>query len=289
MKFQFIAEQSHEYAITLLCKALEVSESGYYGWRGRKASQHCREDAQLAAEIQQIFLDHRQVYGSPRIHAVLQARGMHCSRKRVVRLMQQLGLSAQPKRSRKPTTKSDPHARFAPNHLNREFTAEQPNSRWVTDTKAVETSEGWLYLAVILDLFSRMVVGWAMATNEDSKLVELALRMAVARRHPEAGLLHHSDRGSEFTSDRYQAALRELGIEVSMSRTANCWDNAAMESFFATLTKECTDRTRFQSRQQARSAIFEYLECFYNPVRLHSTLHYVSPFAFEQADQSKMS
>ena len=289
MKFQFIAEQSHEYAITLLCKALEVSESGYYAWRGRKASQHCREDAQLAAEIQQIFLDHRQVYGSPRIHAVLQARGMHCSRKRVVRLMQQLGLSAQPKRSRKPTTKSDPHARFAPNHLNREFTAEQPNSRWVTDTKAVETSEGWLYLAVILDLFSRMVVGWAMATNEDSKLVELALRMAVARRHPEAGLLHHSDRGSEFTSDRYQAALRELGIEVSMSRTANCWDNAAMESFFATLTKECTDRTRFQSRQQARSAIFEYLECFYNPVRLHSTLHYVSPFAFEQADQSKMS
>ena len=289
MKFQFIAEQSHEYAITLLCKALEVSESGYYAWRGRKASQHCREDAQLAAEIQQIFLDHRQVYGSPRIHAVLQARGMHCSRKPVVRLMQQLGLSAQPKRSRKPTTKSDPHARFAPNHLNREFTAEQPNSRWVTDTKAVETSEGWLYLAVILDLFSRMVVGWAMATNEDSKLVELALRMAVARRHPEAGLLHHSDRGSEFTSDRYQAALRELGIEVSMSRTANCWDNAAMESFFATLTKECTDRTRFQSRQQARSAIFEYLECFYNPVRLHSTLHYVSPFAFEQADQSKMS
>jgi len=289
VKFQFIAEQSHEYAITLLCKALEVSESGYYAWRGRKASQHCREDAQLAAEIQQIFLDHRQVYGSPRIHAVLQARGMHCSRKRVVRLMQQLGLSAQPKRSRKPTTKSDPHARFAPNHLNREFTAEQPNSRWVTDTKAVETSEGWLYLAVILDLFSRMVVGWAMATNEDSKLVELALRMAVARRHPEAGLLHHSDRGSEFTSDRYQAALRELGIEVSMSRTANCWDNAAMESFFATLTKECTDRTRFQSRQQARSAIFEYLECFYNPVRLHSTLHYVSPFAFEQADQSKMS
>lgn len=138
-----------------------------------------------------------------------EARGIRCSRKRVVRLMQQLGLSAQPKRSRKPTTKSDARARFAPDHLNREFAAEEPNTKWVTDTKAVETAEGWLYLAVILDLFSRMVVGWAMAATEDGQLVELALRMAVAQRHPQAGLLHHSDRGSEFTSDRYQAALTE--------------------------------------------------------------------------------
>jgi putative transposase len=273
----------------VLCKALEVSESGYYAWKGRKASHHCREDAKLAAEIQHIFLDHRQVYGSPRIHAVLKARGMHCSRKRVVRLMQQLGLSAQVKHSRKPTTKSDPRARFAPNHLNGEFTTEQPNSKWVTDTTAIPTAEGWLYLAVILDLFSRMVVGWAMAATEDSQLVELALRMAVAQRHPPTGLLHHSDRGTEFTSDRYLALLHELGIKVSMSRTANCYDNAAMESFFATLTKECTDRMRFQTRQEARSAIFEYLECFYNPVRLHSTLQYVSPIAFEQAKESKMS
>jgi putative transposase len=287
VKFQFIAEQSQQYSITLLCQALEVSESGYYAWKNRKVSQHCREDARLSAEIQQIFLNHRQVYGSPRIHAVLKARGIHCSRKRVVRLMQQLGLSAQPKRSRKPTTKSDPRARFAPNHLNREFTAQEPNTKWVTDTKAVETAEGWLYLAVILDLFSRLVIGWAMAATEDAALVELALRMAVARRNPEAGLLHHSDRGSEFTSDRYQAALQELGIQVSMSRTANCWDNAAMQSFFVTLSKECTDRARFQTRQQARSAIFEYLECFYNPIRVHSTLQYVSPLTFEQTKQSK--
>lgn len=289
MKFQFIAEQNQQYPITLLCQVLEVSESGYYAWKTRPVSQRCREDAKLAAEIQQIFLDHRQIYGSPRIHAMLRARGIHCSRKRVVRLMQQLGLSAQPKRSRKPTTKSDPHARFAPNHLNRQFEASQPNAKWVTDTKAVETAEGWLYLAVILDLFSRMVVGWAMAATEDAQLVELALRMAVARRNPQAGLLHHSDRGSEFTSDRYQTALRKLGIEVSMSRTANCWDNAAMESFFATLTKECTGRMRWKTRQEARSAIFEYLECFYNPIRLHSTLQYVSPFAFELANQSPMS
>jgi putative transposase len=209
VKFQFIAEHRHEYAITVLCQALEVSESGSYGWRNRKASQHCREDARLAAEIQQIFLDHRQVYGSPRIHAVLKARGVHCSRKRVGRLMQQLGLSAGHKRSPQPTTKSDPHARFAPHHLNRELTAEQPNSKWVTDTKAVATAEGWLYLAVIVDLFSRLVVGWAMAATEDEQLVELALRMAVVKRHPPAGLLHHSDRGTELSSDRYLALLAE--------------------------------------------------------------------------------
>jgi putative transposase len=284
-----MAEHRHEYSITVLCQALEVSASGYYTWKNREVSQHCREDARLAAEIQQIYLEHRQVYGSPRIHAVLHARGMPCSRKRVVRLMQQLGISAQVKRSRKPTTKSDLRARFAPNHLNREFTAAEPNTKWVTDTKAVETAEGWLYLAVILDLFSRLVVGWAMAATEDEQLVELALRMAVAQRHPPTGLLHHSDRGTEFTSDRYLALLQDLGIEVSMSRTANCYDNAAMESFFATLTKECTDRVRFQTRQEARSAIFEYLECFYNPVRLHSTLQYISPVAFEQANESTMS
>ncbi len=149
----------------------------------------------------------------------------------------------------------------------------------------METAEGWLYLAAIVDLFSRMVVGWAMGATEDAALVELALRMAVGRRHPEAGLLHHSDRGTEFPSERYQAALRELGIEVSMSRTGNCWDNAAMESFFATLAKECTNRLRFQTQQEARSAIFEYIECFYNPIRLHSTLEYSSPLRFEQAKE----
>jgi len=203
-------------------------------------------------------LPHRQVYGSPRLHAVLQARGIHCSGKRVLRLMQQLGLSAQAKRSRKPTTTSHPRARFAPNHLNRQFSAEEPNSKWVTDTKAVATAEGWLYLAVILDLFSRMLIGWAMAAREDEQLVELAFRMAVAQRHPPAGLLHHSDRGSEFTSERYLAVLAELGIQMSMSRTGNCDANAAMESFFATLPKECTDRTRFKTRQEARVTIFEY-------------------------------
>ena len=288
MIFPFIAEHDQQYSITVLCKTLQVSESGYYAWRNREPSQHSREDARISAQLQQIFLEHRQVYGSPRIHALLKERGIQCSRKRVVRLMQQLGLCAQVKKRSKPTTKSDLRARFAPNLLNRDFMAAEPNQKWVTDTKAVETAEGWLYLAVILDLYSRLVVGWAMDAVEDGVLVELALRMALARRHPEVGLLHHSDRGSEFTCDRYQAALHAAGIEVSMSRTANCWDNAVMESFFATLTKECTDRVRFQSRQQARSAIFEYIECFYNPIRVHSMLQYVSPLAFEQANQSQM-
>jgi putative transposase len=201
--------------------------------------------------------------------------------------MQSLGITAQASRSRKPTTQSDPQARFAPNVLNREFSADQPNTKWVTDTKAVETAEGWLYLAVILDLFSRQVVGWSMAATEDGKLVECALRMALARRHPEAGLLHHSDRGTEFTCERYQAALREVGIAVSMSRTGNCWDNAAMEAFFATLAKECVNRVKYQTRQEARSSIFEYIECFYNPIRLHSTLQYTSPIAYEQANGVK--
>jgi putative transposase len=284
MKYQFVAEHQQEYAITLMCQVLEVSVSGYYAWCKRPVSAHQREDARLSAEIQTIFLENRQVYGSPRIHAALQARGMRCGRKRVVRLMQALGLQAKRHRQHKPTTtNSDPTARFAPNLLDRDFTATRPNTKWVTDITAIPTAEGWLYLAVVLDLFSRMVVGWAMDASENEHLVTRALRMALARRHPQAGLLHHSDRGSEYTSRGYQALLTELGIEVSMSRTANCYDNAAMESFFDKLKTECVNRTQFHNQAQARSAIFEYLECFYNPVRLHSTLQYVSPLVYEQA------
>jgi putative transposase len=284
MKYQFVVEHQHEYPITRMCEVLEVSVSGYYAWCRRPVSTHQREDAKLAAEIQTIFLENRQVYGSPRIHAALQTHGVRCGRKRVVRLMQALGLQAKPHKRRKPTTTtSDPTAHFAPNRLGRDFTATRPNTKWVTDITAIPTAEGWLYLAVVLDLFSRMVVGWAMAPAENEQLVTLALQMALARRHPQAGLLHHSDRGSEYTSQGYQALLAELGIEVSMSRTANCYDNAAMESFFDTLKSECVNRTSFHTQAQARSAIFEYLECWYNPVRLHSTLQYVSPLVYEQA------
>ncbi len=258
-----------------MCHALDVSESGYYAWKERSASKHEREDARLSAEIQQIFQEYRQVYGSPRIHTVLKEHGIHCGRKRVVRLMQALGISALPKKSRRPlSTKSDPHARFAPNLLKRDFTASAPNTKWVTDCTMISTTEGWLYLAVVLDLYSRRVVGWAMSGTEDEELVTLALRMALARRHPQSDcfpLLHHSDRGSEYTSLEYQECLKQEGIEVSMSRTGDCYDNTAMESFFATLKKECIHWQHFQNRRQARQVVFEYLECFYNPVRLHST------------------
>jgi len=281
--FPFIAEYDHEYSIRLLCKTLEVSESGYYAWCKRPASEQEREDARLSAEIQQIFQDARKLYGSPRIHAVLKERGILCGRKRVVRLMQALGISALPAcRSKPKTTTSDPSARFAPNVLNRDFTSVIPDAKWVTDSTAIWTDEGWLYLAVVLDLFSRRIVGWAMAATENEELVELALRMALARRQPPSGLLHHSDRGSEYTSNDYQALLAREGIQVSMSRTAKGFDNAVMESFFATLKKECTLRAQFESRIQARQAVFEYLECFYNRIRLHSTLQYVSPVTFEQ-------
>ena len=276
-----------------MCRALDVSESGYYAWKERPASEHEREDARIAAEIQQIFHTSRQTYGSPRIHAELAKRGINCGRKRVVRLMQALGLSALPKKSRKPQmTKSNPSARFAPNLLNRDFHADAPNTKWVTDCTMVPTAEGWLYLAVVLDLFSRRVVGWAMGSTEDEELVTLALSMALARLRPGSDcfhLLHHSDRGSEYTSLGYQECLKQEGIEVSMSRTGDCYDNAAMESFFATLKKECVHRHMFQNRREARSTVFEYLECFYNPVRIHSTLGYTSPKAFEEAAGQQMS
>lgn len=236
-----------------MCRALDVSESGYYAWRERPMSEHEREDAKLSALIQQIFLEHRQVYGSPRIHAVLTSRGIPVGHKRVVRLMQALGLSALPKRSRKPqSTKSDPTARFTSNVLDRDCTAEAPNTKWVTDCTMISTQEGWLYLAVVLDVSSRRVIGWAMGETEDEELVTLALRMALARRRPDTAclpLLHHSDRGSEDTSLGYQACLKQEGIDVSMSRTGEWYDNAATESFFALLKKECVYRQKFQTIQ----------------------------------------
>jgi putative transposase len=196
--------------------------------------------------------------------------------------MREQGLCAQRPRHRMVTTHSDPGDHLAPNILQREFNAEQPNTKWVADTTYIWTAEGWLYLAVVLDLFSRMVVGWSMAVTQDAMLVIQALRMAIARRRPPAGLLHHSDRGSTYISESYQALLREEGMVVSMSRTADCYDNAAMESFFHSFKGECVDRQSFQTRAQARSNAFDYLETFYNRTRRHSTLEYLNPLAYEQ-------
>jgi len=282
MKYQFIKQYKNEFPVKVMCQVLEVSESGYYAWLKRPICQHQREDAQIKQEIRQTFNEHHGRYGSPRIHRELRDQGRNVSRKRVARLMQETELSARPKRRRVLTTKRDLTHPVAPNILNREFTAPDPNKKWATDITYIPTSQGWLYLAVILDLYSRMVVGWSMSGTCDEELVERALNQALARRRPDPGLLHHSDRGCQYTSRAYQACLEKAGILVSMSRKGNCWDNAAMESFFGTLKDECIGNIIYASHDEARLAIFTYLEVYYNRIRRHSTLGYVSPFIYEQ-------
>ncbi|HEY6542074.1 MAG TPA: IS3 family transposase [Ktedonobacteraceae bacterium] len=282
VRYQAVEDYRQEYPVQILCDTLGVSVSGYYIWKKRPMSEHCRADGELAEQIQAVYQSCRQVYGSPRIHAELRARGITSSRKRVARLMRERGLSARRRHHKTITTKSEPGARVAPNLLDQDFTASRPNEKWTGDITAVWTYEGWLYLAVVLDLFSRRVIGWAMAATQDEMLIESALGMALLARHPSADLWFHSDRGSQYTSDRYRAALAEAGITVSMSRTGNCYDNAVTESFFGTLNGECVERVSFQTRGQARQVIFEYVECFYNRIRRHSTLGYVSPVVFEQ-------
>jgi putative transposase len=264
-----------------MCWILDVSVSGYYAWKKRPLCARKREDGELTKRITHAFTTHRRVYGSPRIQVELRAEGIRCGRNRIARLMRQAQLCARPRPAQRRTTHSDPTAtaRVAPNVLNREFSAPAANVKWVADVTYIPTRQGWLYLAVVLDLYSRMVVGWAMAASDDAHLVKEALHMAFKRRHPQADLLHHSDQGSEYTSDAYLALLKSWGIQLSMSRTGNCYDNAVMERFFGTLKRECP--MDFATRQQARSAIFDYIESFYNRVRRHSTLGYLSPLDFE--------
>lgn len=243
-----------------------------------------REDARLIEEIRQEFRAHQGRYGSPRLHVELREQGRCISRKRVARLMREGGLCAKRKRRRIVTTRRDASHPVAPNLLNRDFTATEPNKKWVSDITYIPTAQGWLYLAVILDLSSRIVVGWSMSGNCDEELVERALDMALARRRPTAGLLHHSDRGCQYTSRAYRLHLEQSGVLVSMSRKGNGWDNAAMESFFGTLKEECVGSSIYPSHEEARLALFTYLEVYYNRIRRHSTLGYVSPLTYEQRD-----
>jgi putative transposase len=264
-----------------MCRVLEISVSGFYAWRKRPLCARKREDGELAKRLQAAFEQNRQVYGSPRLHAELRAQGIRCGRKRVVRLMQELSISARRPIQRVVTTQSEKNARFAPHLLQRDFTADAPNRKWVTDVTYLATMQGWLYLAAVLDLFSRAVVGWAMAPVQDEQLVSQALRMALLHRAPRAGLLHHSDRGCQYTSEAYQHLLAAHSITVSMSRKGNCYDNAVMERFWGTLKGECTSRYLFEAQEHARGVIFEYIECFYNRIRRHSTLAYLSPVQYE--------
>lgn len=284
MKYGFIAQQQQEYPVNVLCATLAVSPSGYYAWRRRAPSRHQQADERLSARIAQIFQVGRGVYGSPRVQAVLQAEGIACGRKRVARLMRAQGLVAGRTRRRAPPTTASQHAQpVAPNRLARAFHATAANEKWVADITAIPTTAGWLYLAAIVDVFSRAVVGWAMDRRRDERLVLGALHMALARRQPDPGVLHHSDRGSQYTSGSYQALLAQHGLVVSMSRKGNCYDNAVMESFFGTLKAECVDRQTFATPEAAQRGIFEYVEVFYNRQRLHSALGYRSPITFEQS------
>jgi transposase InsO family protein len=282
MKYVFIENHKQEFPVIRMCHVLEVSESGYYAWCKREPCERKRVDEELGKRIEDAYQNNRQVYGSPRIHAVLKEQGVHCGRKRVARLMRERGISAKAKRRKMKTTDSHHDNPVAPNLLERDFTADTPNTKWVADMTGIETGEGWLYLAAIVDIYSRLVVGWAMGKERDEQLITNAALMALARRQPEAGLVHHSDRGSQYTSSGYQTLLKQYGIEISMSRKGDCYDNALMESFFGTFKKECVERHKYQTREEAKRSIFEYVEVFYNRQRKHSSLDYLSPSNYEQ-------
>jgi putative transposase len=289
VSYQIIEAHRAVGRVETLCRALGVSVSGYYAWRTRPASQHQQTDAMLLKAIVASYQASRGLYGSPRVHAALRQQGLCCSRKRVARLMRQHGLHSRRRPKRRVHTTDSQHNRpVAPNLLKRDFNAHAPNEKWVGDIVGIWTDEGWLYLAALLDTYSRLIVGWAMSRYRDEALVTAALRMALqGRDRPQpVNLIQHTDRGSQYTAAEYLVLLKDNGIQVSMSGKGNPYDNAMMESFFSTLRAELTDLERFSTRQAARTAVFEFIEVFYNRQRLHSSLGYRSPMAYETTHSS---
>lgn len=282
MRYRFIRDHQDQWPVAIQCSVLEVSRSGYYSWLGRSESATSQANRALSREIAEIHRENRGVYGSPRVYLALIHRGHTVGRNRVARLMRRDGLQARTKRRFKATTDSRHGHPVAPDLLQRNFTPGEPNRVWAADITYIWTREGWLYLAVVMDLYSRGIVGWSMGDRLTSPLVCQALRMALQRRRPPAGLLHHSDRGCQYAAGDYQALLRKNGIVCSMSRRGNCWDNAPVESFFGTLKCEWVFHHRYHSRAEARQSIFDYIERFYNRRRMHSTIGGLSPMEFEQ-------
>jgi putative transposase len=284
MSYEIIADAAGQYPIETMGRALGVSVSGDYAWRERRPSARQPADQRLLSQIRAAYAASRGLYGSPRLHAQRRRQAIRCARKRVARLMHQAGLHSRRRGTRRIRTTDSRHNRpVAPNLLQRDFSASEPNQKWVGDILGIWTDEGWLFLAALLDTYSRLIVGWAMSTHRDEALLTAALRLAFGRRYPSADLIHHTDRGSQYTADDYLTLLDSYRIQLSMSRKGDCYDNAMMESFFSTLRAECTDRQRFSTRQAARLAVFEFIEVFYNRQRLHSSLAYLSPSEHEAA------
>lgn len=283
MSFCFIEDHRDSYPVQLMCRVLEVSPAGYYAWRSRPQSARSAANSELLSAIRQVHQDNHGRYGSPRIHIALQNQGRGVSRGRIERLMRRHGvraIMAPPRRVR--TTDSRHDLPIAPNLLNRNFTAAAPNRVWLADITYVETGEGWLYLAAIMDLYSRKIVGWAMRDRLRTELASTALAMAIKRQRPATGLVHHSDRGVQYAAHDYRTRLQSAGIQASMSRKADCYDNAPMESFFHTLKTELVHHRTYATRAQAQHDIFAYIEGFYNRTRLHSSIGYISPIDMER-------
>lgn len=282
MKYQFIEAHRDQYPVTLMCRVLDIARSGYYAWRKQPLSARKMADLLLLMHIRDIFEQSRQTYGSYRIQATLADQGLRCGRKRVARLMREYELEPKTTRPFKVVTTDTNHTLpVAPNRLNQEFTADRPDQIWLADITYVPTAEGWLYLAVVLDLYSRRIVGWAMSDSLHRQLVIDALQMALTARQPPPGLLHHSDRGSQYASEEYQALLTQAQMVGSMSRKGNCYDNAPLESFFGTFKTELVFHQHYATQAEARLDIFEYIEVFYNRFRRHSALGYNSPVNYE--------
>jgi putative transposase len=282
VRFQLIDAAKEEFPVQRLCKVLGVSQSGYFAWRNRPACQRQREDLVLLAHVRSAFALSNETYGSPRLTRELQDQGLSVGRRRTARLMRENGLKARRPRRFKRTTDSLHAFPIAPNLLEQDFATERADEKWAADISYLWTREGWLYLAVVIDLFARRVVGWAVSDRLHKELALAALRRAFAVRRPSANLIHHADRGSQYCSAEYQAELREHGILISMSGKGNCYDNAMVETFFKTLKAELVWRTVFQTRVEAHDALARYIDGFYNPIRRHSALGYVSPAQFER-------
>jgi len=285
VKYAWIREHRDSFPVCVMCRTFGVSTSGYYTWLGREPSPRAQRTASIHAAVREVHAQSHGIYGSAKIAKTLRAletRERAC-RNTVAKAMREMGLKSRVSRSFTPTTTQvDPSRAPAPNTLNQDFAAEAPNCKWVTDITYLATAQGWVYLAVVLDLFSRKVVGWALGNSLETELVAIALRHAVEARRPAPGqLLHHSDRGCQYTSDAYQWILRTLGINSSMSRTGCCYDNAVMERFFWSLKHEWTNHEQFADLEAARRSVFKYIEIFYNPVRIHQTLGYMTPNQFE--------